>query len=102
MNKELLNAIGLAKRANKLISGESMVIESIRGKRAKLVLIASDCEKNNFNKIVNKCKFYEVEYIQIDADKYDLGSAIGKDIRVCIAIEDKGFKQLIYKKIRSD
>lgn len=101
-NNEILNAIGLCMRARKLISGESMVIDSIRNKRAKIVLIASDCEKNTYSKVVNKCTFYNIEYIQLEVDKYELGSAIGKDIRVCVAIEDKGFAQMIMKKMRSD
>ncbi len=101
-NKKILNAIGLCKRAGKLITGESMVVESIRSKNAKLVLISSDCEKNTFNKVVNKCKFYNVEYFQLELNKYEIGQAIGKDIRVCVAIQDAGFKKMILKEIRSD
>lgn len=98
-NKKILNAVGLCKRAGKLISGESMVVESIRNKRAKIVLISSDCEKNTLSKVVNKCKFYGVEYVQLEVDKYEIGSAIGKDVRVCLAIEDNGFKKMILKEI---
>ncbi|MFV0425087.1 MAG: L7Ae/L30e/S12e/Gadd45 family ribosomal protein [Bacilli bacterium] len=99
---DVLNAIGLCKRANRIVSGESMVIDSIKHNVANLVLISADCEKNTYNKIINKCKFYNVEFVQLAVDKYDLGNSIGKDIRVCVAIEDKGFKEMILKKIRSD
>ncbi len=101
-NKDILNAIGLCKRAGMLISGEGMVVDAVRSKSAKLVLISSDCEKNTFSKVTNKCDYYKVPYISIPFDKYDLGNAIGKDFRVCVAITDNGFKNMILKKIRSD
>lgn len=96
----LLSNIGLCARARKLVSGESMVIDSIASKRAKIVIISSDCEKNTMKKILNKCSYYNVEYVIVENDKYDLGSSIGKDIRVCLAIEDNGFKNLIMKSVK--
>ncbi len=101
-NQDVLNAIGLCKRANKLKSGEGMVVDSIKSKKAKIVIIANDCEKNTLSKVKNKCEFYNVELIQLDVDRYELGNAIGKSFRVCIAIEDNGFKKMILNKIRSD
>lgn len=99
MNR-VLNNLGLCARARRLASGESLVIDAIASKNAKLVIISSDCEKNTYKKIVNKCTYYNVEYIQLEYDKYEVGNAIGKDFRVCIAILDDGFKRMILKNVK--
>ncbi len=93
----ILNKLGLAARARKIISGESMVVDAIKAKQALLVLISNDCQKNTLDKIVSKCTYYEVEYMIIPYDKYELGNAIGKDLRVCVAISDLGFVKMIKK-----
>ncbi len=96
----LLNSIGLCARARKLVSGESLVIDSIAKNRAKVVLISADCEKNTLKKLINKCTYYKKEYYIVKYDKYELGNAIGKSFRVCISIEDDGFKKLVLKNVR--
>ncbi len=96
----VLNNLGLCARARKLVSGESLVIDAITSKRAKLVIVSNDCEKNSFKKISNKCDFYKINMIVLDHTKYELGNAIGKDFRVCVAILDDGFNKLIQKNIK--
>ena len=56
MNKEqqILNLLGMARRANQLISGEGMVIDAIRKQKVALVLIASDSGKNTKKKFMIK------------------------------------------------
>ncbi len=99
MNRVLSN-LGLCTRARKLVSGEGVVLDAITHKKAKLVLISADCEKNTFKKLSNKCDYYNVEYLQLDYNKYELGNAIGKDFRVCVAILDDGFKGMILKNVK--
>ncbi|MFV0499497.1 MAG: L7Ae/L30e/S12e/Gadd45 family ribosomal protein [Bacilli bacterium] len=94
-NKNILSNIGLCKKASKLVSGESMVLDSIKSSKSKIVLIASDCEKNTYDRITKKCNYYKVEFKILEVDKFELGSAIGKNFRVCISIEDEGFKKMI-------
>ena len=48
MNEDkILNLLGLAQRAGKVISGDFIVEKAIKRKEPKLVLLASDCAANN-------------------------------------------------------
>lgn len=88
--QEVLQLLGLAARARKVISGEELVVKEIRNGNAKIVLLANDASKNSSKKIQDKCNFYNVEY-HVFGDRYDLGHATGKEARVALAITDKGF-----------
>ena len=60
-NPALLQLLGLAARARKVISGEELVVREIRNGNAKLVLLASDAAHNSSKKIQDKCTYYNVE-----------------------------------------
>lgn len=90
MNEKLLQLLGLAARARKIVSGEEFVVKAIRNGSAKLVLQASDASPNSSKKIQDKCTYYNVEY-HVFGDRYCLGHATGKEARVAIAIVDSGF-----------
>lgn len=91
MNKvQVMQLLGLAARARKIISGEELVVKEIRNGNAKLVLVASDAAQNSSKKIIDKCMYYNVEY-HVFGDRYDLGHATGKESRVALAITDSGF-----------
>lgn len=89
-NNAILQLLGLAARARKVISGEELVIKEIRSGKAKLVLLASDASANTSKKIKDKCTYYNVE-LHVFGDRYDLGHATGKESRVSLAITDTGF-----------
>lgn len=82
--------IGLAQRAGKCSLGEETIVKSIRNKKAKLVLLASDTGLQTRKKITDKCKTYEVPFAIVD-DRETLSNAIGKSQRVAVAIVDTGF-----------
>ncbi|MED3660440.1 YlxQ family RNA-binding protein [Ureibacillus sp. FSL K6-8385] len=91
MNKtRILQLLGLATRARKVVSGEELVVKEIQGGNAKLVILSSDAAYNSRKKIQDKCTFYNVE-CHIFGNRYELGHAIGKEARVVIAITDQGF-----------
>lgn len=46
-----LNLLGLANRARKLVHGEGTIVEGIRNKQVKLVLIAEDATDNTTKEI---------------------------------------------------
>lgn len=93
MNK-ILSMLSLAKRAGKLVSGEFLVEDSIRRKKSKLVVIASDASENTKKLFKNKCMFYGVDYF-IYASKEELGFSIGKFKRASLSIEDENFASKI-------
>ncbi len=79
--------LGLAMRARKLVTGEELVVAAIRNGQAKLVLLATDASANTSKKITDKCRHYEVPCVS-PGDRYELGSAIGKEARVVVAVTD--------------
>lgn len=82
--------LGLAYRAGKIASGEEAVLNEIRRRRAKLVILSEDASENTRNRIAEKCNYYHIPY-RIFKDRHQLGGAIGKAARVCIAVKDEGF-----------
>lgn len=95
---KVLQSLGLCKRANKLVSGESFVLEKIKSGEAKLVFLASDAGPNTTKRISDKSKYYKVELVhQFSTD--ELNTAIGKTNRKAIAILDKKFATLILKQL---
>lgn len=84
--------LGLAARARKLVTGEELVIKSIRKKDVYLVIVANDASELTKKKLQDKCNFYNVT-LKIGADRGELGSAIGKHERVVVGVIDEGFAQ---------
>ncbi|WP_342662637.1 YlxQ family RNA-binding protein [Halalkalibacillus halophilus] len=99
-DKPHLNLLGIALRANKLVLGESSIVEAVRQNQAKLVLIASDASDNTKKKLSDKSTSYQVPYIVVE-DRHTLSKAIGKDGRVAVAITDQGFANKL-KQLLSD
>ncbi|MDR1473708.1 MAG: YlxQ-related RNA-binding protein [Lactobacillales bacterium] len=96
MNKsKILNFLGLAMRAGKIITGESLVIEAIRTRKAKLVFLASDSGVSTSKKVTDKAKFYGIEIIDLFTSD-ELSQAIGKARKV-LAVSDKGFAKNLMK-----
>jgi len=87
---EWVSLLGLANRARKVISGEELVLKEIRSGRAKLVLLADDASTNTAKKITDKSRYYNIKLKPVK-DRYTLGSAIGKEARVVVAVTDIGF-----------
>lgn len=84
--------IGLAFRAGKIVSGEEGVLSAIRGKKAKLVIVAGDASARTKKTWQDKCAFYEVP-LRVVADRNEIGAALGKAHRVVVAVNDKGFSE---------
>lgn len=99
MNRNYLNIVGLAYRARKCVTGEDTIVQHIRNKNVKLVLIANDISEQTKKKYTDKCKTFHVPYIEVD-DRVTLGNAIGKSERVAIAILDEGFATKLQSLLR--
>ncbi|WP_412990195.1 L7Ae/L30e/S12e/Gadd45 family ribosomal protein [Pediococcus siamensis] len=97
MNNEqrFINLLGLAQRAGKLITGEAQVLQSIRGQKAKLVVISTDIGQATRKKISDKCTTYQVSLLTF-MDRNVLSQAIGQP-RTAVAIEDQGFAKALLK-----
>ena len=94
MNHKICSLLGLAMRAGKLKHGEDAVLQVIRNEQAKLVFVATDASDSTFKKMSDKCTFYKVTLRQI-ATREELGTCIGKEARVTLAVIDGGFAKSI-------
>lgn len=96
---KLLQMLGLAMRAGKVISGEEQVLHTIKSRKAKSILLSQDAGENTKKKIVDKCNTYHVPIFRYGT-REELGKAIGKPERVVIAITDAGFTRTIQKLVQ--
>jgi len=90
-----LNLLGLAMRARKLESGQPIVLNTVRKKSAKAVIVTSDASNNTKKQIINKCNYYKIP-VYVLFTKDELSTAIGKE-RVACAIVDNGFAKSFQK-----
>ena len=101
MNKNFWGSLGLCAKAGKLIYGVPMIIEAMqKGKKVCLVIEASDTSDNTHKRITDKCSFYGVETIRIDADCIELSSYVGKSsMLAAVAVTDEGFYKMVSKNL---
>lgn len=97
MNK-ILNLLGLANRAGKIITGEDMALEAIRNKKAVFVFLAKDAGINTKKRIMDKATYYEIA-LETGFTSEELSKAIGKENRMVVCLTDSGFAKKI-KEIR--
>lgn len=93
-----LSLLGLATKAGKVVSGEFATEKAVKGKMAFLVLIAEDASENTRKKICDMCMYYRVPFYIIGS-KEELGTAIGKEYRACIAVTQEQFAVAMKKKL---
>ena len=97
---KVLSLIGLAMKAGRCTSGETMTENETKLGRARLVIVASDASDNTKKKFRDMCEFYKVP-ICFYGDKDTLGHAMGKEFRASLAILDEGFATGIQKELKN-
>ncbi len=88
-NQKILNMLGLATRARKIILGEEFVLNAMK-RPDTLVFIATDAGANITKKINNRAITYNTQVINHFTSD-ELSHAIGKNNRKVLLLEDKGF-----------
>ena len=86
----LLGAIGLCRRAGKLICGVPLICTELRKSRTvQAVLAASDVSDNTRKRLNDKCSFYSVPLFFLSYTAEELASAVGKDAPIgAVAVTD--------------
>ena len=69
MNKEISLA-QLAWKAGKVVSGDRL-IPAIQSSKVYLVIVSSASGKNRKKKLMDKCKYYDVPFREIDALEFN-------------------------------
>ena len=99
MNKEkVLNILGLAQRAGRLLSGDFVVERSMKRQSYPLLIMAEDCAQNNANKYRHLAESYQVP-LRLVGTKEELGRALGKEMREVILVNDAGFAKSLLAEI---
>ncbi|TMW73247.1 YlxQ family RNA-binding protein [Alteribacter natronophilus] len=92
MDRKALNLIGLAYRARAVVTGEEVVLRSVRAGHASLVIISEDASANTKKKFTDKCSHYKIPCFTAGT-RQALGQAVGKEERVVMGVEDSGFAE---------
>ncbi len=98
-NNKVLQLLGLATRAGKTVTGESLSVKAVQSQEAKVVIVASDASDNTKKLFRDKTSFYNVPMFEL-SDKEQLGKAVGKMTRASIVVIDDGFAQSIIKLLK--
>ncbi|ERL64498.1 hypothetical protein L248_0909 [Schleiferilactobacillus shenzhenensis LY-73] len=87
--QKLMNLIGLAQRASRIIAGEAQVLTAVRSTQAKLVFLAADAGEATAKRITDKCAFYQIPLTQA-LTSAEMTSALGRPRKI-VAVTDAGF-----------
>lgn len=98
MANRVYSMIGMAEKAGHAVSGEFSTEKAIKSGKACLVIIASDASENTRKHFSDMCAYRNIP-ICIYGDKEELGHAIGKEMRVNLAIMERGLANSIRKRI---
>ena len=58
--QQILNLLGLARRAGQLVTGEGMVLTALQKDQVRIVLLASDAGQATIKKVTDKCQTHQV------------------------------------------
>ena len=96
-DERTLRALGLCEKAGKLICGTQQVCEALRSKQKPYaVVMASGNSDNTVKRLTDKCAYYGVELLYIEANGEMLSDALGKSGRIAAAaITDSNLCQLV-------
>ena len=95
-HRKINRLLGLAMKAGRVKSGAFLTEEAVRNGQASLVLLAADAEKNSRKTVTDKCSTYHVP-VREYGTKQELGQAMGKGLRSCVAVTDAGFADAMQK-----
>ncbi len=92
---------GLIYISKNMIIGQENVVNKIRTKQLQLVVISNVASDNTKKMIRDKCKYYEVELIEIE-DNGAIEKSVGKKNLKVLAITSSGFAKKIRNEFKGD
>lgn len=97
MNK-ILNLLGLAKKARKLVLGTDTSVAMLKSNKLTLLVIANDALDSTYDKLEKKAYFYQVP-VMYKFTTEELSNALGVNQVKVIGITDAGFASAILKEV---
>ena len=97
--ERFLTFLGLCRRAGKTVHGTPLVCEALaKRKPPALVLLSGGASAATAKKITDKCWFYRVPLLVVDADPERLARAVGKSCALAaVAVTDENFAKELRK-----
>ena len=102
MQSELLQFLGLMRRAGKLSVGEEGTGQAARAGKAKLILLASDSSSNACDRAEGFARRSGAPLVRLYAEKAALASALGVAGGAMAAVCDAGFARALLEKFPED
>lgn len=99
MTANALGLLGLARKAGRLELGEEPVSAACRGRRARLVLLASDAAENTAERAQRLARTSNARCVRSSFTKAELGAALGRKVCAVLALTDEGFASAFLKKV---
>lgn len=96
INNQLGNLLGIARRAGKLDLGGEAAKQSVRRRRAKLVLLAADLSQRTAGTVRAEAENAGVRASPLPLSMAETEAALGKRTGV-IAVNDEGFAHALLK-----
>ena len=103
-NGALLGAVGLCRKAGKLIMGTDAVCLALREPKKPFgVLAASDCSANTAKRLADKCASYGVPLEKAAVTCEELAAAIGKGAKTAaVAVTDENLWHLVLSRVNKN
>ena len=98
MINKVLGLLGISAKAGKIIAGSEIVIENIKKRKVKLVILAKDASEKTKKNIKLHCEENNIEVIEF-GEIEENSRAIGKQNKAIIGILDNNLAIAILKKI---
>ena len=89
MTDRIYSLLGIAQKAGKVSAGD-MAQQSVKDRKARLLVIASDASGNTRDKLTRMAENAGVPWV-LYGTMEDLGHAVGKSDRACLSVRDTGF-----------
>ncbi len=99
MNDKFLSALGLCKKAGKILFGFETVKIAMQKGEVQIVFCACDLSQKTAKELEFHCKNTETESIITRYDMKTLGGSIGK-VTGIVAVTDEGFAAMLKQKLR--
>lgn len=97
VTERFFGMLGLAKRAGKTVQGTNVICDKMRAKGKPVLVLTSHYASDATRKrLLSKCNFYSIPYMEVDVSQEKLGSILGcSGLTAAVAVLDTGFAEQI-------
>lgn len=93
--------LGLARKAGKVVMGETVCKEAMYRRKAGLVILAKDLNETTKKKMIEICEHRNISYLVIST-KEELSACVGKSGYGVFAVTKKSFARAILEKLSEE